>query len=112
MCHVQVQAYALKMYNLGGESMSLKRSSAGSAFVQDLGEAVAVAFGARYRPEIAKAVKSYARTTADGLAIDIAVDFDSNKIAVEPVYPGYTSASHPNVVSNPTDPSWPIYDDL
>ena len=87
------------MYNLGGESKTLKRSSAGSAFVQDLGEAVATAFGARYRPEIAKAVKSYARSTADGLSIDIAVDLDSSKIAIEPIYPGYASATHPSVVS-------------
>lgn len=89
------------MYNLGGESITLKRSSAGSAFVQDLGEAVAVAFGARYRPEISKAVQSYARTTPEGLAVDIAVDYESSKIAIEPVYPGYASATHPSVLLGP-----------
>ncbi len=97
----QVQAFALKMYNLGGESMALKRSSAGSAFVQELGEAVALALGARYRPEVAKAVKSYASVSADGVAIDIAVTLDGAKIAVEPVYPGYASATHPNVMLGP-----------
>jgi len=97
----QVQAFALKMYNLGGKSISLKWSSAGSAFVHDLGEAVAVAFGARYRPEIAKAVKSYARTTPEGIDIDIAVEVDGTKVAIEPVYPGYASATHPNVLLGP-----------
>lgn len=43
----QVQAFAAKMYNLGGESMLLKRSSAGAAFKDDLAAAVARAFGAR-----------------------------------------------------------------
>jgi hypothetical protein len=43
----QVQAFALKMYNLGGESMALKRSSAAVAFKEDLAAATAVAFGAR-----------------------------------------------------------------
>lgn len=42
-----MQAFAAKMYNLGGESMLLKRSSAGAAFKDDLAAAVARAFGAR-----------------------------------------------------------------
>ncbi len=52
----------------------------------------------RYRPEVAKAVKGYATSTSDGIALDIGVTAEGSKIAVEPVYPGYASATHPNVV--------------
>lgn len=97
----QVQAFALKCYNLGGESLALKRSSAATAFKEDLAQATARAFGARYRPEVSAAVKSYATTTPEGLTVDIAVVHDSIKIAVEPVNASYCSATHPSVLLGP-----------
>lgn len=53
----------------------------------------------RYRPEITKAAASYATTTPEGLYLDIALTHDGVKLAVEPVNPHYTSATHPSVVS-------------
>ena len=97
----QVKAYSLKMYNLGGESMALKRSAASSAFVKDLSESVAKALGARYRPEVVKAVKGFASTTSEGVSVDIAASVEGVKFAVEPVFPGYLSATHSGVLLGP-----------
>lgn len=97
----QVKSYSLKMYNLGGESMALKRSATASAFVKDLSESVAKALGAKYRPEVTKAVKGYSSATAEGVTVDIAASVAGVKFAVEPVFPGYLSATHAGVVLGP-----------
>mmetsp|Transcript_36959 Transcript_36959/g.82171 ORF Transcript_36959/g.82171 Transcript_36959/m.82171 type:complete len:560 (+) Transcript_36959:61-1740(+) len=97
----QVLAFANKLYNLGSEHMAVKRSSGLQSFKNDLADSVARALGARYRPEVAAAVKGFSKTTADGVVVDIAVDLDGTKVAIEAVGAHYLSATHPSVVLGP-----------
>ncbi|KAG1655038.1 hypothetical protein FOA52_008789 [Chlamydomonas sp. UWO 241] len=97
----QVSAFALKMYSLGGAAMAVKTSAAGTAFKADLAAATAYAFGARYRPEIAAAVKGFAVTTPEGISVCIALESGGAKVAVEAVHPCNTSATHPGVALGP-----------
>lgn len=47
----------------------------------------------RYRPEVAAALKQFANNV-DGVGIDIAVDLDGTKVAVEAVGPHYLSSAN------------------
>lgn len=63
-------------------------------FREAVAKASAVAFGARYRPEVTKAVAAFPAVTPAGVYIDIAVTLDNGtKIAVEPVCVKDLSAS-------------------
>lgn len=90
----QVSSYAAKMHALVEEGAKGKRSAGLAAFKDDLAQATARAMGARYRPEVAEKVKSFAVTTPAGVHIDIVVDVDpKTKIAIEAVGPHYLSSA-------------------
>eukprot|EP00955_Chlamydomonas_euryale_P072334 361367-Chlamydomonas_euryale.AAC.2 len=97
----QVAGYAAKMYALGAAAAGIKTGSAGAAFEADLAAATARAFGARYRPEVAAAVRGFATTTPEGLAVGIALDASGTKVAVEPLHASAASATHPGVALGP-----------
>lgn len=80
--------YARSVYGLVQEHAKQRRPKAQADFVADVAEHVARALGARYKPEIEKAVAGLSRKTPDGVYIDIAADLDKDiKVAVEPLGP-------------------------
>jgi hypothetical protein len=70
----QVANYALAMHGLASEAAKERSGAAGKEFRAAVATATARAMGARYKPEIAAAVKALPKKTADGLAIDFALD--------------------------------------
>ncbi|MEW5305798.1 MAG: hypothetical protein WDW36_008316 [Sanguina aurantia] len=78
-----VAAYAKKVYSLSVDHTAHKLPAAAVAFRADLAEAVARALGARYRPEVAAAQKTYGRTAPDGSAVPLVMDLDKDmKVAL------------------------------
>jgi hypothetical protein len=62
------------MHGLASEAAKERSGAAGKEFRAAVATATARAMGARYKPEIAAAVKALPKKTADGLAIDFALD--------------------------------------
>jgi len=69
-----VANYTLAMHGLAAEAAKERSGAAGREFRAAVATATARAMGARYKPEIAAAVKALPKKTADGLAIDFALD--------------------------------------
>jgi hypothetical protein len=70
----QVANYALAMHSLSAEAAKERAGAAGREFRAAVATATARAMGARYKPEIAAAVKALPKKTPDGLAVDFALD--------------------------------------
>lgn len=71
---IQVARYALAMHGVASEAAKERAGAAGRDFRAEVATAAARAMGARYKPEIAAAVKAMPKRTADGLAVDMAID--------------------------------------
>lgn len=91
----QVANYALAMHSLSAEAAKERAGAAGREFRAAVATATARAMGARYKPEIAAAVKALPKKTPDGLAVDFALD--TLKVAVVPVDASGLSSSKPQV---------------
>eukprot|EP00798_Chlamydomonas_sp_ICE-L_P028377 gene28377-31511_t len=91
---IKVLDFSEKMYALGAEAIKVKRTGAVQGFRADLAQAAARASGARYQPEIVAAVAGFAKTTPEGILVDISMELDpSTKVAIEAVGPACLSAS-------------------
>lgn len=66
--------YTLAMHSVASEAAKERAGAAGKDFRAAVATATARALGARYKPEIAAAVKALPKKTADGLAVDFALD--------------------------------------
>jgi uncharacterized protein YihD (DUF1040 family) len=95
----QVANYTLAMHGVASEATKERSGAAGKDFRSAVATATARAMGARYKPEIAAAVKGLPKKTADGLAIDFAID--NLKVAVVPVDASSLSSSKPHVPLGP-----------
>lgn len=62
------------MHSVASEAAKERAGAAGKDFRAAVATATARALGARYKPEIAAAVKALPKKTADGLAVDFALD--------------------------------------
>jgi len=90
----QVVAFAGRMHALVEEGGRAKASGALACFREDVANAAARAMGARYRPEVAKAVAGFPVTTPAGVHIDIGVAVDAGtKVAIEAVGAHYLSSA-------------------
>jgi hypothetical protein len=69
-----VANYTLAMHGVASEATKERSGAAGRELRSAVAAATARALGARYKPEIAAAVNSLPKKTADGLAIDFAID--------------------------------------
>jgi hypothetical protein len=71
---VQVGRYVLGMHSVAAEAAKERSGAGGKEFRKAVAAATARAMGARYKPEIAAAVKGMPTRTADGLTVDFAID--------------------------------------
>jgi hypothetical protein len=62
------------MHGLAAEAAKERAGAAGKEFRASVAAATARAMGARYKPEIAAAVAALPKKTADGIAVDFALD--------------------------------------
>jgi len=80
----QVLTYALHVHALARDGAALRRSKPAADFRADVAAATATALGARYKPDVAKMVAAFGKTTADGLAVELGAEVDKDvKVAVE-----------------------------
>lgn len=70
----QVANYTLAMHGVAAEAAKERAGAAGKEFRASVATATARALGARYKPEIAAAVAALPKKTADGIAVDFAID--------------------------------------
>lgn len=70
----QVANYTLAMHGVAAEAAKERAGAAGKEFRASVATATARALGARYKPEIAAAVAALPKKTADGIAVDFALD--------------------------------------
>jgi hypothetical protein len=87
-----VATYVHKVYELVTDAQEEKQSKEMAAFKADVATATAYALGARYRPDIAKAVDALP-VKAGHVAVDISADMGGTKVAVVAVGPHYLSSS-------------------
>lgn len=95
----QVLCYAKSMHGVVADAAKARAGEAGASFRAGVAAATARALGARYKPEVAAAVACLAKTTADGLKVEIGLD--DLKVAVLPVDASGLSSSRPRVVLGP-----------
>lgn len=62
------------MHGVAAEAAKERSGAAGKEFRASVATATARALGARYKPEIAAAVAALPKKTADGIAVDFALD--------------------------------------
>lgn len=80
----QVLNYTRGMYALLSESATARASAAAAAFRADVAAAAVRAAGAKYQPEVDKALAGLSKRTEDGLPVDIGLELDaSTKVALE-----------------------------